>query len=92
MTVKSFTQIVFDLNNFMQEYGINSKCNAVNIEREWTDYRFTINDSKQMHRINTWLKSDIRSVVGWESPIEISAPMPLPDHVDQLRVRVYGNN
>ena len=59
------------------------------IEKEWTDFRSTIKDQKQMERINIWLQDELKSAIkGW-SNIEISTPTPLKGKEDELRIRVY---
>lgn len=78
-----------ELKDFLEDYGIESTIDEIGSELEWTDFRATIKDPKQMERINTWLQNDLRSAIkGW-SDVQISAPNPLEGKESELRVRVY---
>jgi Rps23 Pro-64 3,4-dihydroxylase Tpa1-like proline 4-hydroxylase len=79
-----------EISAFLSEYGVEHSMHSVWSEREWTDFRITINDPQQMERIDTWLREDIKQVLQEYNDIEISAPNPLEGREDELRIRIYA--
>lgn len=92
MQPHDYRTIHHTITTFLVEYGISYHGDGINLEKEWTDFRFTIDDPEQMKRLNTWLKDDLTAaILGWPD-IEVSAPNPYPKKAHELRVRVYVDN
>ena len=91
-TTKQLKAVIGDIQDALDDFGINHKITEVNIEREWVDYRVKVPDGRQMERINTWLQDDIKAHIhGW-SDIQIDAPTPVAGKENELRIRIYVNN
>lgn len=77
------------INEFLVDYGIEYSDTEIRIEKEWTDFRFTLKDTSQMERITTWLKDDIKRHLLGFSNVEIAAPIPVSGLENELRIRIY---
>jgi hypothetical protein len=76
--------------DFLLERTVDIKSDEMYIGQGWVDLRFMIDDKRQMERIDTWLREDLRfAIKGWDD-VEIFAPNPLPGKEGELHVRLYG--
>jgi hypothetical protein len=89
MDASVFVPIVERIHQFLAKYEIEGSCAGVYSEKEWTDIRFEIYDTKLIKRINDWHQPELKEVVGNQYDVEISAPMPLPEQANIIRIRFY---
>jgi hypothetical protein len=74
---------------FLLERMVGIKSDEMYIGRGWVDLRYKIHDARQMERIDTWLKEDLRfAIKGWNK-VEIFAPNPLPGKEGELHIRLH---
>lgn len=85
-------EVVDDIMQFCQYFGITYRFQSVHIEKEWADFRLEINDTKQMERINVWLQNDLKSTIRNWYDIEVSAPVPVVGSENVLRIRLYDKS
>lgn len=92
MEASVFVPMVERIHQFLVKYEIEGFCAGVYSEKEWTDFRFEIKDINQIKRINDWHQQELKEVVGNQYDVEISAPMPLPEQANLIRIRFYEIN
>ena len=74
---------------FLLERTVEIKDDEMYVGKDWVDLRFIIDNKRQMERIDTWLREDLRlAIKGW-GDVEIFAPNPLPGKEGELHIRLY---
>ena len=74
---------------YLLERTVPIESDEMYIGQGWVDLRYIIDDKRQMERIDTWLKEDLRfAIKGW-GDVEIYAPNPLPGKEGELHIRLY---